>query len=258
MDFFNNPLTFHDSDKGPVRRFVSAEIEVNDIDDEIEEELEECLNDWKCSVVEDGSVDGFEINTAPAKGEAFIKQISEICSILKKGSKLGNNCSMHIHIDARDFTGPDLVKLAALWQQAEPKMSELVASNRRTNSYCKTIGDALAKGINLRKDHPDIAFLKLVNNIHNRNDSYGYEKATISDIIYSFGDKDGANRYRSLNLHSWFYRKTIENRMLECTLDVNKIINWANINANILSYAKEKSFEEISKVKLVTLKRFIK
>ncbi len=47
---------------------------------------------------------------------------------------------------------------------------------------------------------------------------------------------DGA-RYHALNLHSWFYRGTIECRLHTGTVRANKIIAWGKLWANLLDTA---------------------
>src|SRR6266702_5519087 len=99
-------------------RFIAAEIEVSRISHKdyahglklpnvfiaSTKNLENVVRKWHGSIVRDGSLpnSGFEINTSPAAGDVYIKQITEICKALTRvDAKINNDCGLHIHIDAR-------------------------------------------------------------------------------------------------------------------------------------------------------------
>ena len=53
-------------------------------------------------------------------------------------------------------------------------------------------------------------------------------------------DKWNDTRYNAINLHSHFYRGTIEFRHHQGALNHIKIINWIDYNLSILDYAKKR------------------
>src|SRR6185369_17750971 len=58
---------------------------------------------------------------------------------------------------------------------------------------------------------------------------------------------DGIPRYNALNLHSWFYRGTIEARMFDGTLDADSIIKWGILWAMIGDYVVGSTDEQVAK-----------
>lgn len=249
-------LKFHDSD-GIIKRYVGVEIEFSRLDNAFKAPLVKCLNKWggvlksDCSIRPEyaklqtcrgngpcrsgwlcydcrsdqaGTIAYGEINTAPARGDLFVKQINEICDILKAGKGSANkSCGLHVHIDARDFEPMDLMKTAILWEKIEPAMFKKVASHRRTNDFCAPWNKKLMRYVNVKKDGPLKSFIKMYDN-----------------------SKDN-DKYCSLNFSSIDEYGTLENRMSEGTVDAKKIIKWATLNAKVLDFAKNSSFEAISK-----------
>jgi hypothetical protein len=237
------PLKFHDDNSGDINRFISTEIEVAGIQQHYLNDLRKVARKWNASIGYDGSVNSyiydyepFEIKTAPAKGKKFAEQIKDFCDVLKNGNaEINKSCGLHVHVDARDYEGNDLLKAVRVWSKVEGKLLTLVSESRLNNDYCKPYRDDL--NIIDLKNLPE-------NWMH------------LSKIIYDYGvdtdslkEHDGGDRYRSLNFHSFFFRRTFENRMAESTLDANKIIKWGRLNAQIFDYAKFTPIEDIKKLR---------
>lgn len=219
-------------------RYISAEIEVAATDNSIDDNVSTILRDWGGAIVRDGSLPdtGFEINTAPANGDLYVKQIKEICDALSaKKARVTSACGLHVHIDARDFTFYDIRKLARLYQKLEPAIYGIVAKSRSSSSYSKKCGDHYMRAIEqnrLPKDNKD----NIVNNI------YGTKNVNLQHMKR---DKYNHSRYYGLNLHSWIYRGTIEARMHHGTTNGEKITNWGIMWAGILDYAFDHNEDEI-------------
>ncbi len=229
---YGNPVyQFHDSDKGLIKRFVGVEIEVADFtnDPSIEKRLEDVIAKWGGTLKGDGSVHGthpFEINTAPARGQQFVKQIREICGVLREG-KAGVNrtCGLHVHIDARDFAPNDLLKVAMVWRKVESQAMQRVAPSRRANGYCL----------------PASAYI---------------ENALSHNTIDAFYNLSHAPRHMALNCSSYNYKKTLENRLHHGTTNSHKIISWARLNSKMVEFAKNHSLEEIKTIPNIDLNQF--
>jgi len=73
-----------------------------------------------------------------------------------------------------------------------------------------------------------------------------------SEIRHHGNDK----RYCWVNLHSIFYRGTLEIRSHSGTVNPSKIINWIMIHQRALEFIKSKSIEEIATMK-ITKKAFL-
>ena len=49
-----------------------------------------------------------------------------------------------------------------------------------------------------------------------------------------------------MNLHSWFYRGTVEFRLAAGTTNATKIVNWAILCASLLDWAEKHTDEELA------------
>lgn len=231
VKFFTSPVYFHRSAPGNFnrnrsRRFLSCEIEVAEIDDD--SETSEMVEKWRGSIVSDGSLPdtGFEINTAPANGDLFVNQITEICSSLEKDyANVNDDCGLHVHIDARDFTYYDLRRFVLLYERIEPALFEMMPYSRRESNYCKPCGRLYADAARTNR-FPKIYKGKLIQAV------YGLEASRPPRDV-----KHNDARYHALNLHSWFYRGTIECRLHTGTINPKKIIAWSKLWASILDSA---------------------
>lgn len=212
------------------RRFIAVEIEVADTDSRVDDSsrLYKTIKRWGGQIVEDGSLPdtGFEINTAPAAGDLFVKEIAEICKDLSfHGASVTKACGLHVHVDARDFNFYDMRRLVYLYSKVEPALFGMVSGSRRNSRYCEPCGDYLADGLDKFK-YPKAAKNKLLKNIYRGNHYKDARK-----------DKYAEGRYAAMNLHSWMYRGTVENRMHHGTVNYTKIINWSMLWASILDFA---------------------
>jgi hypothetical protein len=224
MRHFTNPLTFHDS-AGPIKRFIGVEMEISDFDRDCEAELERVLMRWNGSIVDDGSINGtnrFELRTSPARGKAFEKQMREICRVLRKGhAKANASCGMHMHIDARDLGPNDLIKISYLWPVVEDKFfAKTLGSRKRANSgYCSK----WAKSLPTYK--------------------------TGQSLINMYDDlkmaMENAGPFKSLNYEALRRHGTIENRIHHGTINITKILNWAQMNNDFIAYALESNFDNL-------------
>lgn len=241
MKLFKSKLEFHKPTKKQLKlntspRFISAEIEVAGIDGG-GEKLETIIRDWKGSVVHDGSLPerGFEINTAPAAGDLFVAQIKAICKGLKDANaRVSNRCGLHIHVDARDFGFPDIRRLVRAYTAIEPALFNMVPRVRRNSRFCAPCAHRYEKIVKAGK----IPYAQV------KNDTaicaYG-EAETAAYKDHKYPDGFGGTitdraRYNALNLHSWFYRGTVEFRMFEGTIDAKQIINFGTMLAKVLDY----------------------
>ena len=219
-------------------RYCAAEIEIAKLELPDKGYLveEACIN-WGAGIVHDGSLPetGFEINTVPANGDLFIKQVDEICSALQTAkAKVTQACGMHVHIDARDFSYWEIRRLIILYAKIEDALFSLVSSNRRNSTYCKRCGEQ---------------FLKAIKSATPKKIKSAISQAVYKteNITYRRTSKYDDSRYTALNLHSWFYRGTVECRLFGETSNAKKIKNWGMLWCGILDWVythKEKDFKQ--------------
>jgi len=203
------------------------------------------------AVVRDGSVDnGFEINTSPASGDDFIKQLTELGDALaNQGAGVNASCGLHCHVDARDYNFYDVKKLALLWRMVEPALYRLCHPSRKTSSYCKPCGAQFVNALENGKIPKDVkkSFFKGI---------YGQEPGReLNRKAVSEGSKYNNARYAALNLHSWLYRGTVENRMHHGTVNTEKMIRWGLLNAYLLDYASTNTESHIRSLHTFTPSR---
>lgn len=246
IEFFNQEPKFHTPSKTQTKlntstRFIAAEIEVADIDENKSDLVAKAVKDWGGSIVQDGSLpeNGFEINTAPAGGDLFVRQIDEICSALKKSSaKVDDSCGLHIHINAKDFNYYDVRRLMKVYAKIEDALFGMLPYRRKKSHYCRPCGK------------------NYIRNLINGRVPYKKVKSSVIKTIYKDETtqnhknvKHDSSRYVALNLHSWFYRGTVECRMFSGTTQSSKIVPWGIIWAKILDYTianTDESIEELS------------
>ncbi len=242
---FTNRLEFHTDAKVNRRvnkseRFISAEIEVAGIKKKAVE-VEKIVRKWKGNIVRDGSLPhtGFEINTSPANGDEYIKQVTQICKTLDNAvGSVTDACGLHVHLDARDFNFHDISRLIKVYAAIEPALFNMVPASRRASRFALRCADHYEQALSrdALKEHKAIKEKVVVG-------TYGEANSTTRRKR-----KYDTARYNALNLHSWFYRGTIEYRLFNGTIDASDIINWGMIWANILDFSLESSEDDITRL----------
>ncbi len=245
------------------------------------------LDNWQASCVRDGSVaDGAEINTAPASGSEFVKQLTEVSDfLLATGAKVDSRCGLHVHVDAGDFDYRAHVRLLWLWAIIEESMYSLVPASREYGIYaCKRereIRAMLPAPCALTADEAQAAVFAIVRGgadnapylyAFNTTEEYNaaraaYDAANAKGVPYlraatlkefamkkvagkvNPNPKDGSTygrRYFGLNVKAAFEHGTIEFRLHGGTVESQKIIAWGAICASILDYAKTAKIEDLT------------
>ena len=238
-------------------RLISAEIEVCGMATATCE-LTSTLAQNRCTVVHDGSLPkgGFEINTHPAGGDLFLQLINDIGIGLMKGSAfVDERAGCHIHVDARDFGYTDLAMLCKVYGCTEAALYSLLPQGRRTNKFCKVCGVSYLLAM-LNAEKNDITGSKLQAAYRKGIMDTLYGTSNTSYIKSTAQTKSVNNRYRGLNLHSWFHRGTIEFRIPPGMTNPRYISNWGMLLANMLDVCKKPS-TEVSFMVATTIKTLI-
>lgn len=259
------------------RRFVSAEIEVARVNRD--NGVSTAVKDWGGAIVDDGSLGsyGFEINTAPAGGDLYIKQVTEICDALREsGGTVDGRCGTHVHVDARDLKYLEMRRLLQLYASFEDVFFGMVPESRRDSQYCQPCGDdymgALKSPVYTAAEprHRYKALRKsLVTDLYGDEESYVDPYAatpqrrrrrpgerpvlTLTDRALRSRaerkrDKYHDARYRALNVHSWYYRGTVECRILNGTVDAETIVCWGMLWARMVDAAVALTDAEVNTV----------
>ncbi len=220
-------------------RFIATEIEVAAIKGH-GRNIYNKVKDWQAAVVRDGSLPagGFEINTAPAGGDLYVKQVNELCKVIIDEQGIVNDrCGLHIHVDARDLTYYDLRRLIRIYAVIEDTLFAMVNPKRRGSRYCLPCGHKYIAAIEEGRLPYDKVKADVITSV--------YHARTTQDNRHS---KYNNARYNALNLHSWFYRGTIECRMFDGTIDPDLISKWGILWAMILDYVMATNDESIARL----------
>ncbi len=167
-------------------------------------------------ICSDGSVGGgtpVEIVSPPLRYED-IEELQEVVRALKAaGFKSNNTCGIHVHVgtkttDGEEISGKALKILAKMMKAKEDIIKK--ATKRQYSRWCRSLETDLVDRISRAGNNVrDIG--RAWYNVRNYNNQ-------------SYAKKHYHNsRYHALNLHSVFFRGTIEFRMFYGTLHAGKV-----------------------------------
>lgn len=202
-------------------RYFSVEVELID-------PQSESTTSWKN--VHDGSLSsgGKEFISGPLIGEKAIEEITAECS--KMGGYIDQSCGLHLHLDFGEDSPDDVVKFAAACQVLEPFAFSVVTRNRDSSRFCKKYDKTFVKRL---KDLPlDIAI---------------YDTTNSSELNRAKTHKYHQSRYHWCNLHSFYFRGTVEIRHHHGTKDAASILRWAELWLKVAEWSKTKDYDSIMK-----------
>ncbi|MFW6016062.1 MAG: amidoligase family protein [bacterium] len=178
------------------------------------------------------------------KGNKFLKPMYKVISVLRDYDFFYNNsCGIHFHLsDANDnnsFKPMNLFRFVKLYVEFEDILYKLLPNHRINNDNSAKLSDT------------NSSFYKTMKNLPRPLFDRHLDGQTVKDIIgtawyqtNSFEgykhDKYDQSRYAGLNIHSYFYRGTLEFRHFDA--DYNKIPYWADL-LNCLYDASKYNFE---------------
>lgn len=138
-----------------------------------------------------------------------------IRALRKAGAKVNQSCGLHIHIDGANHTAKSLKNLAFTFRAKQDLIFKSVAPNRIGNRYCKPLTDDLVD--NIKK-------IKKLEAESMKEAWYGtYDDFRDESAHYH------ASRYHALNLHSLWYRGTVEFRLFNSTLHAGEVRAYLNL-----------------------------
>lgn len=183
----------------------------------------------------DGSLsnNGVEFRTPILKGYKGFLEIKRMCRILKNSEYyINSECGLHIHLGITETERNDIKfinKIITAYKKIEPIIFSMLPKSRENNNYCKRIDGAfLTKSMahrkinGLKEDYYKVKMFK------NYEQSHHFDK-----------------RYYGLNIHSIWFRGTLELRYHSGTINPTKIINWIKINQAILNFLRKTDIRTI-------------
>lgn len=154
---------------------------------------------WK--IVTDSSVaDGFEV-VSPIlfgnEGLAAVRKVGQ--ALVAAGARVDRRCGFHVHVDARDLSGADILNIIRRYAAHEAQIDALMPTSRRgtNNTYCRAMEDVV----------------RAVRNVS--------ESATTRQVCERVYE-----RYYKLNVQAFTRHGTVEFRQHSGTVDYRKMVNW--------------------------------
>lgn len=140
-----------------------------------------------------------------------IPTVQECVRALRKAkAKVNSSCGLHIHIDGANHTPKSLKNLVFTFRAKEDLIFKAVGTQRgRLGHWCKPIDDELVDNIKKLKTTDDSSL---------RSTWYDTYRDWHAESAHYH-----ASRYHALNLHSLWFRGTVEFRLFEATLHAGEI-----------------------------------
>jgi hypothetical protein len=166
---------------------------------------------WR--VVDDGSVQGgCEVVSPILSGNAGLDTLRRVVRVLKAaGASVNNSCGFHVHVDARDLEGIEIVNAVSRYARHESVIDGFMAPRRRDDRsrWCHSMTPVaqhlLADG--------------------------AYSSAQGLQYFVS-------GRYFKLNVHAFVRHGTLEFRQHAGTMNINKMVNWIIFAVNFVENSR--------------------
>jgi len=249
---FHTP-TFKHHMVNPTSRYIAAEIECAGIYGD-GMDIYNTVRKWGGATVGDGSLNirGFEVNSAPAGGDLYVNQIEDICASIKAQSGfIDEKCGLHVHVDGRDMNYYDIRRFVRVYAAIEDALFAMVSPQRiegivddkgERHQYCQPCGKKYVAQIEEGRLPYDKIKSDVITSV------YSMPTTHIGGINVRYRKRGNhIPRYNALNLHSWFFRGTIEARMYDGTLEANEIVLWGIMWAMIADYVVHSTDEQVAK-----------
>jgi hypothetical protein len=165
--------------------------------------------------IEDSSLKimGRELVSYPMSGRAIdvaLDQYKGILNCLADKPDTGHRCSIHVHVNVRELTQPQLTAFVASYACLEQLFFSLVKDHRKGNSYCYPLTDL----------HPDSA---------------------------SIMKYDPAFKYCAFNTDPVLRYGTVEFRHFHATTDIKEITRWLQLICKLYKFVANTPPLEIRK-----------
>lgn len=146
-----------------------------------------------------------------------LPKMQECIRILRRaGGKVNSSCGLHVHIDAANHNRQSLKNLLSIMYSKEDMLFKALQVNEaRALRWCKKVREPMLKKARNLSSEETTDLTKL--------ESIWYEGRIGSREHYN------DTRYHALNLHSVFYRGTVEFRCFNSTLHAGRAAAYVNL-----------------------------
>lgn len=234
LDSYHPRLAMHGEPTPLIPRYLGVEVEFGySADREGTRAVRAACEKWACNLHDDGSISfdrSKELATSPARGQAFIEQIDEVCEALEKvEARVDKSCGLHVHVQADDLNATGLFSLIRLYCRVEAGMYSVCAPSRRRGHYSAAWAADIEAGMLMDTRLSTTERSK-------RLDVLMYDSLDEAERVKSCKAKHDS-RYHGFNLNALHVHGTIEFRMHHGTVNPGKIIPWAVLCGRLVDYA---------------------
>lgn len=159
-----------------------------------------------------------------------IEVIQELLRSLRKaGAKANNSCGIHVHVDGANHNAKSLKNIVNFMCSRQDLIYEALQVKSNRVGYCKKVSPELLKKIkatkNITQTDIETAWYSRANHGHTGGR----------------GGRYNDTRYQGLNLHSFFYRGTVEFRMFNSTTHAGVLKAYIQFCLAVSAWAIESS-----------------
>lgn len=177
---------------------------------------------------------GVEVASFVAKGVADLQHIAQVAEGLQKaGSKVNDNCGLHIHAEAKDLSVQQVGVIISYWIKIQDVFSMSLPVRRRDNPYCRNyINSESTKNWSKNEAAKSFFSAKTIWEIFKPTNLnfYDNEDRRVNLNLVNFA--------RAINFNN-DYRKTLELRWPEGTLDASDIKCWVRLFLSFIDTCKD-------------------
>lgn len=262
---FKSAMLSTEVDVDILQRPVSIEVELSNWTGK--HELETTSATGHASRHRDGSVHGLnptELILGPLMPHQIAPAVDNYATWAPKvRASVNSTCGLHVHVGTQGFDGYSLRRLVQLWRVLEPSWYNLTTRDRAGNKFCYT--------------WPAVVWQRLdalhLDNLSESGDMklavacgiYGItppkvwdstSRRLLSDAVTKWANTPHGSgsqprvfsRYYGLNLHSHYYRGTVEFRMHHGTADPARIAGWTQWCGWLVEMASRLGDSEVAQI----------
>lgn len=161
-------------------------------------------------------------------------KIKSACDAIEAlNPNINRSCGYHVHVELPDYSWQDMQKLLALWIRYEPFFFEMLPSSRRDNNYCYPL-----RGVTW-----DAQLSAGFRTAMTATTSRTFETAVRTGMRTR-----GSEKYRSLNLTSWWLHKRVEFRLGAGTVNYTRVRRWAMFLLALVERVKSTRFPALQRL----------
>ena len=140
--------------------------------------------------------------------------------VRKAGAKVNTSCGIHVHVDASNHNRQSLKNLIGIMYSKEDILFKALQVNEeRAERWCQKVREPMLRQARTLSSDETTDLSQLENIWYEGFETDGRDRH----------DHYNASRYYALNLHSTFYRGTVEWRCFNSTLHAGKVAAYVNL-----------------------------